>query len=100
MPPARHSPADPHPISTDGFAHKSRAVRADTRVVASTHHLAYVLVGRIYKAAHVVSERDGVCVVALEDDRGNTRRFEAKRGIDSHSGLPIVMDHAPQRSPA
>lgn len=85
--------------TTDGFAHKSGGVRADIRNVAD-QHLAYVLIGRIYKAALVLAERDGVCVVALDDDRGNTRQFEAKRTIDPYSGLPIVLDDAPRRHAA
>lgn len=79
---------------------KSGAQRADIRVVAADQHLAYVLIGRVYKAALILSEHEGVCVVALEDDRGNTWRFEAKRGIEPHSGLPIVLDATLERHAA
>ncbi len=55
------------------------------------------MIGRVYKVARILSERDGVCIVALEDDRGNTWRFEAPRGVDPHSGLPLVLEHQPLR---
>jgi hypothetical protein len=65
--------------------------------VAPKKRLAYVMVGRIYKAARILSERDGVCVIALEDDRGNTWRFETARGVDPRSGLPTVLEHGTDR---
>lgn len=59
--------------------------------------LAYVMIGRVYKAARILSERDGICVIALEDERGNTRQFETPRAIDPRSGRPLVLEHLPHR---
>jgi hypothetical protein len=53
------------------------------------------MVGRVYKAAQILGERDGVCVVALQDDGGNSWHFEIPRGVDPHSGLPLVFEHQP-----
>ena len=64
--------------------------------MALQQRFAYVMVGRIYKVARILSERDGVCVVVLDDDHGDTSRFEAPRGVDPQSGLPLVLESGPR----
>jgi hypothetical protein len=66
--------------------------------MAAVPRLVYIMVGRIYKAARVISERDGTCVVAVEDLAGNQAHFAAEAGVDPRSGLPMLIEHHSARA--
>lgn len=61
---------------------------------AGAGEFAYVMIGKIYKVARIVSDRDGVCIVAVQGADGPVH-IATERGVDPRSGLPIFIEPSP-----